>query len=594
MSGVNKHSSGHIVRLSDYGIHPGQEVTLALYELFQQHSKDTTFVFEKGDYSFRPHPEMCADYRLSNTDVLPHRMLGIWMKQMENCVLQGNGAQLLFAGHMQPVTMDHCRHVRLENMTIDWEAPLVAEGTVVAYDDHSVDLFVDPKVFPHRHVNGWLEFYVGAGEWYPLWRHLHNQFNETDRCIRRDSGDSLDIKEIVDIGDSVYRFISCGPIHTALGNTYVLRHNERMHAGIFAEKCEDVTVEDVTVHSCGGLGCLAQFCKDLTYCRVHFVPNIARGRKVSNGRDDGMHITCCSGTVNITECTFIGLMDDPINVHGCCVASDEVVDQQTLRCRYGHYQAQGFLYWAEPGDEIAFIERKHMSIMGTARVAAYELETMDKFRLTLCEPMPAEVLELAEKGGLLAVDNLTHTAAFTCSKNRFGSCRARGVLISTPEPVRIADNYFASSGSAILVAGDSNEWFESGECHDVEIRNNVFTDACLSSMYQFCEGVISICPVVPEPKTEIPYHKNIRITDNIFDCAETPVLYAFSCDGLTFARNRILKSPAAEKWHPANWRMKLSYCRDVVLEQNEWIGLFGENMLEEECCENIVMDMESQ
>ena len=186
--------------------------------------------------------------------------------------------------------------------------------------------------------------------------------------------------------------------------------------------------------------------------------------------------------------------------------------------------------------------------------------------------------------GSLALDNLSNTAAFVCTNNRFGSCRARGVLVSTPKPVRIADNLFESSGSAILVAGDSNYWFESGACRDVVIENNVFTSACLSSMYQFCEGVISICPVVPKPETDKPYHSRITIRGNVFDSPDVPVLYGFSCEKLTFSGNRIMKSYAGKRWHPGKAMVNLEYCCDVCIEENIWIGDFAlQRMLEKEC-----------
>ena len=117
-------------------------------------------------------------------------------------------------------------------------------------------------------------------------------------------------------------------------------------------------------------------------------------------------------------------------------------------------------------------------------------------------------------------------------------------------------------------------WFESGPCRDVVIRNNVFTDACLTAMYQDCYGVISISPQVPEPDINIPFHRNIRITDNVFDTADTPVLYAYSVKGLEFKNNRIYKSYAAPKWHPNDCRIKLRYCVDADVSGNEWVGNF--------------------
>ncbi|MBR4081624.1 MAG: hypothetical protein IKK21_07570, partial [Clostridia bacterium] len=475
--------------LRDYGILPGGDVTLALYALFSKYPRDTAFVFEPGDYFFSP--QLSADYRLSNSDVLPERKLGIWMKGMKSVVLEGNGARLLFSGHMQPVTMDHCDNVVMRGFTIDWEKPLIAEGVVTAFDKESVDLFVDPAAFPHRFTGNWLEFDTGNGEWYPLTPRGQIQFDAEPRAVRRDTGDKyFPERSIEQVGAHTYRFRFRNlkePVDTAVGNIFVLRHNERMHAGLFTEKCTNVTFSDIAVHSCGGLGCLAQFCDTVTYERVSFVPNESAGRRITSGRDDGMHVTCCKGMITITECAFLGLMDDPINVHGCCVAVEEIVDRRTVRCRYMHEQAMGFHYWAEAGDEIGFISRGNMQTIHTARAAKYELIDKDTFLLTLESDLPQEILTAGE--GALALDNLTNTAAFTCTKNRFGSCRARGVLVSTPKSVLIAENLFESSGSAILVAGDSNYWFESGACRDVTIRDNVFTSACLSSMYQFCEGV---------------------------------------------------------------------------------------------------------
>jgi hypothetical protein len=153
--------------------------------------------------------------------------------------------------------------------------------------------------------------------------------------------------------------------------------------------------------------------------------------------------------------------------------------------------------------------------------------------------------------------------------------------------VRICDNYFESSGSAILVAGDSNGWFESGACYDVEISRNVFTDACLGSGYQFCHGVISICPVVPYPEINKPYHKNIRITDNVFDTVGVPVLYAFSCENLVFSENRVFKSPSSTG---KGWgKLELEYCNNAYVAKNRWIGCFESIECYQTNCKNVVI-----
>ena len=566
------------VVLSQNGIMPGTDITLGLYQLFCKHKLDTTFVFEKGDYYFSPFDEMKFDYSLSNTTILPERTLGIFMKGMQSCTLEGNGARFWFEGHMQPLTLDKCENITVKDITINWKKPLVAEGEVVSVSEEYADVYISSENFPHRLNNDWLEFDVGADEWYELCDRSQIVYEPHFRTVRRNTGDGFWVKSITATENKdVYRFRLHCHTNAQAGDILVLRHNERYHAGIFTEKCRDISFENVVVHSCGGLGCLSQFCENMTYKQVHFIPDRSLGRLVTNGRDDGMHITCNKGRVTITECTFLGLMDDPINVHGCCVTGDEVVDKRTLRCHYRHEQAMGFLYWAEEGHEIAFIDRKNMSRVGTAKVTSYKLENKETFLLGFSEDLPENILEMAKENESLALDNLTNTAEFVCTNNRFGSCRARGILISTPKPVLIENNYFESSGSAVLVAGDANNWFESGECNDVIIKNNVFTHACLTSDYEFCKGIISICPTIPKPEKEKPFHKNIVVLNNTFDSADTPILYAYSCKNLKFAENLIFKSNSAERWHKSDSPITLSYCVDSIIENNKWVGEFGQD-----------------
>ena len=559
---------------ASFGILPGRDITRDLYALFCAHPKDTQFVFDRGEYFVSP--QFSYDYRLSNTDVLPQRKLGIWLRNMENIVLDFAGSTLYFEGQMQPFTLDHCKNVTVKNCAVDWKKPLVAEGIVRSIGADFVDLYVDPVAFLHKLQDGKLYFDSGNNEWSSLVQ-SSIQFDCNTRTVRRDTGDRFRFSSAEALGDSVYRMRGKINDNSAVGNIFALRHNARQHAGVFCEKCENVLLEDITFYSCGGLGCLVQFCENLTCRRVHFLPNRAAGRFVTGGRDDGMHLTCNKGTVTVEECSFLGLMDDPINVHGCCGTVAEVINARTLRCKYEHPQACGFRYWAEAGDQVSFIERRHMSSVGTATVAAYTLsDTYQYFTLTFDSDLPAAILDVGRDSQALAVDNLTHTAAFVCRNNRFGSCRARGILVSTPKPVRISGNLFASSGAAILVAGDSNYWFESGECHDVEIWDNVFTDACLTSTYQFGEGVISVCPVVPEPLTDRPFHKNIRVHHNTFDTADTPVLYAFSAANITFEHNRIYRSPAAEPWHPkAKGLIRFDHCLQGTVRDNLFVGPFS-------------------
>ena len=560
-----------IIKVSDYGVTPGTDVTTAVNLLFETFQEDAIFEFEEGDYYFTPQQELRVPYNLSNTDAADYRTLGLWLKDMKNCELHGNGARLWFAGHMQPFTIDRCSNLTLQGFTIDWKKPMVAEGILLDCGENWVKLSIDQERFPHRYTNGWLEFDVGADEWYPLCEAMNClQYEPDSMCIRRDTADYFLQAPIIEEKKGVYKIFMTAPYEGNEGNVVVLRHNMRLHAGIFMEQSEDIVVKDIIVHSCGGLGCLSQFCHNVRFESVHFIPNKKLGRKLVNGRDDGMHITSNSGRVEIVECSFVGLMDDPINVHGCCVAVDEVVDCKTLRCSYRHPQATGFLHWAKAGDTISLLDRRNMTSLYSAKVSEYCMETRENFCVSFQGALPEALLTLADEKERVALENVTNTPEFYCAGNRFGSCRARGLLVSTPKPVVIEDNYFESSGAAILIAGDSNYWFESGACKDVTIRNNVFTNRCNGSCYEFCQGVISICPVVPEPEKEKPFHSYIKIQNNVFDMACSKAVYAFSCDRLEIKDNLMFQSAIEER--ELKELLQLSYCNHVLAENNRMVG----------------------
>lgn len=46
-------------------------------------------------------------------------------------VIDGNGSELIFHGHLQPFTLDGCENITLRNFTIDWEKPIVSECRVI-------------------------------------------------------------------------------------------------------------------------------------------------------------------------------------------------------------------------------------------------------------------------------------------------------------------------------------------------------------------------------------------------------------------------------------------------------------------------------
>lgn len=496
---------------------------------------------------------------MSNTDVLPQRRLGILMEELHDLTLEGDATELVLHGAMTAVALDCCNQLTLRGFTIDTNPPCNAEAQVISASPTRIELSIDPDTFPFIVRGGRLGFKSGGG--IEPWLGECMEFEAATHRVRPGSGDWA-------LGPGRYACIAyhSAPNRVTLtsifshpplpGNVLVLRHGKRSHAGIYLQGCSDVTIEDVEMRGNKGLGILAQDCTDLTFRGVSCIP--APGR-VAASHDDGLHISNCRGEILIEDCQFAGLMDDPINVHGTSV---KVTSRQGshIRARFMHPQSID-LPWARPGDEITVLERS--SLNPVSRAIVKQMHRVDKRNI---------VLEFHEtlhniKGRRLALENLSAAPAVTIRNCRFKSCRARGLLISTPKPSLIENCSFDSSGSAILVAGDANYWWESGAVGDLTIRANAFSGFCNSSAYQFCEAVISICPSLPRPGA--PFHGRIRIEGNTFTTTGDPLLHALSVRELEFSGNVIHYSADFPTRMSRHALLRLDACGSVIIRDNK-------------------------
>lgn len=550
-------------------------------KVWQALDRDGMFVQEPGMYRWELADATAAAYSFSNTAPLAVRRFGLLLRSRKDVVIDGHGSAWVFHGHMTPIGIDDCENVTVRNLTIDFDPPLVAEGEVVARGETYVDVHIDTKEFPCEAREGWLYFDIGEEELSPLTHRAQIRF-DPDGTVSFGSGDDFVPERIEQIGEEMFRMypkrLPAGPVP---GDRFVLRHNERLHPGIFAQGSRNIMLENITVHSCGGLGVLAQFCENVTLRNVRFTPNRERGRYVCSGRDDGLQAASCRGLVVCENCLFEGLMDDPVNVHGCSMQVEHIGGTH-LTARYMHPDAHDFDAWARPGDRIALIDRRSMAPIGEYRAERCRKCSKDTVELTLDRGIEADT-------DALAIENLSNTPDVILRGNVFGSCRARGVLLTTPGKVLVEGNTFASSGSGILISGDANYWYESGACRDVTIRNNVFTEKTMSSMYQFCNAMISVCPVIPEPDVYKPFHCNIVIEGNEFRTPDVPVLYAFSVNGLRFAGNRIAFTGERKNCTGGTELIRLEYCRDARIGPNTLAGETSLGPCSQKECENVIL-----
>lgn len=570
LSGCNQ-KQAVTIKMSDYGLKPDskENAIAAIIKAVTDSRKhpNTTLLFEKGRYDFWPDSAFTKTYFESNTTNDAPKNLAVLIEGCRGLTLDGGGSEFVFHGAIQPISVDNSENITIKNVNIDWDIPLTAQAKVLATSPLNIDLEIDTTQFPYEITDGKLIF---MGEnWkaepngfmeYVAGKHLIAAGTGDEGCIR---GDRKKIS-FEELKAGIVRMNGEFTRTPAVENYLILRHSKRDHAGIFIQESSNVSLENINIYHCAGLGVLSQFSRNLNYKNVKFMPNAAKNRYFS-GHDDGFQVSNCAGRVTISDCEFGGLMDDPINVHGTSVKIIEKISDQKLKCRFMHEQSTG-MTWGHLNDTIGYLENQNMQTLGKGSLKNFEKLNRDEFLVEFNNPVPAEIIA----GD--ALENLSWSPAVTIQNCKFNSCRARGLLVSTPGKVVIDKNEFESSGSAILIAGDANGWYESGAVTDVTISNNIFKDACMTSMYQFCEGIISIYPIIPAVDSLKSYHRNITIERNTFMTFDYPVLYALSVDEIRFINNKIIRSHQFEPFHYRKHCLTFEACMNAEVKGNIFEG----------------------
>lgn len=277
------------------------------------------------------------------------------------------------------------------------------------------------------------------------------------------------------------------------------------------------------------------------------------------------------GDVLVESCVHTGLGDDFLNTHGFNCVVYQKPDARTVRVTRA---------WAtDAGDDVWLLrkgEAQRREVMRVARVKPVD----GGQEVTFEQPLPDDF------GVEDFFENKTWNARLTFRGNRvLKRHRARGILVTTPEKVVIEKNYFRTAGTAILIEGDTDHWFESGANRDVLIRDNVFED-CLSSgsetggKWEWGEAVITITPSHrPQGVDDEPYHRDIKIIGNTFKAFDVPLLRARSVRGLVFADNTVQRT---RTFTPFAWQKAAFWfdgCRDVSVRGNTYAADYESNVI---------------
>jgi hypothetical protein len=510
--------------------------------MIHERTEELRLNFTPATYHFYPESARELFCFVSNNDP-GLRRIAFPLLSKQKITIDGHGAHFIFHGRTCPFLVRDCQEIEIRNITIDFARPSLSQGEVLKADDSSLTVRLDTP-YPYEVADGQLWFTGnnyenrGASDGPRAKRGGYLRALAFD-TIRREPAfmandhSWLSTSAVAEIAPRTLRFDTRYPAPLpSPGNTLVLMHDRREMFGIAIDHSRSVTLDNVTIHHAGAMGVIAQRSQDITLHQVQVVP--AQGRVFSTYAD-ATHFVSCRGRISITACTFEGMMDDPVNVHGIYAPIARVLDDTHLEIVNAHYQQAG-IPPVEPGSAAEVIDPETLLSKGIIEVEAVEPVNSGRWIITLSS---CPIISLRPGDCLESLHWMPDVDIQHC---RMGKNRARGPLITTAGKVLITHNHFHHAGSAIKISGDANSWFESGAVRDVYIGENCF-DNC--GFGPWGRGIIAIDPEVDrQTPPQRMLHRNIRIENNRFITFRKEILAARNVDGLRFQGNIVEPSEA--------------------------------------------------
>jgi len=525
---------------------PQREVSLAEFSEYI-HGKDIGFALRKavdhckeigaskltipyGQYEVTPDYASERYVWASNNDEGLKR-IAFDLTDMSDFEIDGNGSSIVFSGFVSPFLILNSKNIQVRNVDIDYARTFHSEGTITHIHNDGMNILFS-NAFPYKVEQDLLYFYDARGTRYPYSNLLEfdpvkreTAFMAKDYWLRH----PLPAK---DLGNGEVRIYREGLTGT-IGNTLVFGAANRNVPAFTISDSKGVTIEQVKIYHCGGMGVIAQRSRDIELNTVQVTPTPGSGRVVSITAD-ATHFVRCSGYIRMINCLFEQQKDDATNIHGIYAAIVAIRTPKEIVVKLMHTQQYGFAL-AKMGDSIEFVASKSLIMLGENKVKKIEAINKEYYQIEFEKEIPQSV-EL--KDVIAPIGDAPEVLIKGCTLR---GNRARGLLLGSRGTMVIEENYFHIPGAAILFEGDGNYWYEQSGVRNVWIKNNIF-DNCNYGVWG--NALFQVGSGIYERREESRYHRNIVIENNTIKAFDPRMVNLYCVDGFLFQNNRIEKTQA--------------------------------------------------
>lgn len=375
-------------------------------------------------------------------------------------------------------------------------------------------------------------------------------------------------------GDNAYRLVSQLYEGERILYRYIIYGNS-----VFSfTDCHDVLLKNIEIERCSSMGAhVSMRSSNFTFENFNIrLPKDTPALYSANA--DGIHILGLSGYLKMKDCTFVGLGDDALNIHGLAAGVKSIREDGALECiRHEKHLAAN---WALKGDELIVYDRQTLIEKGRIVVQSYE----DGF------------VKIDSHTGEYAVGDILANDAYFASVE-LDNCevrhtRARGFLLQSRNVTVNNCRVYGMALPAIIIAPDVNYWHEVGPSDNVEIRNCHF-EKCAQAPRSANLGAVVVKASHDSGFSDHPagVHTNIRFYNNTFERCGNSGIYATATDGLELKGNRFIDCSCSrfDKTTPGtDYAISVRNSKNITVTENV-IDKDESFLLHIANCENVIL-----
>ena len=474
----------------------------------------------------------------------------IVLKDLEGVKIDGNGAELRFAGENKTsmFSIVNCRNITIENIVVDYDPLPFTQGKII-------------KTAPDK---SWFECEIDDGyrtdaENGPFRMEIYDP-------VARKVKQPMTFGTTKQLSPKTFRFTKTAAIakrppelqNERVGDLFCLGLNGGA-TSIFASNTDGILYKNITVYTSGGMAFFDNFCSNVVFdscviARRDKNDYVARSPRLRSTNADGYHSRSARVGPQIINCTAEYLSDDCVAIE--CVYS-VVVKSSANRARVvvrdgktTGIKAGDEVEVYRPDDRVVYLKAKSVSYAGKTTPEEYKFLNTQPIakhiakppRMSHCEWIEFESGSAPEGSYVVGMGRACR--GYKIIGGKFGNLRSRGMLLKASGGVVDGAKIEGCFMPAIKI---SPELFFLEACHarDIVIKNCDITA-------EF-SAAINIHSPTTDNKNFSPAgaHANILVENNTIRYVREPACLFSSIDGLTLKNNSFKK--IAPSYEGANW-----------------------------------------